>query len=147
MIIALFAVSCKSNTTTSRGAQKEIGLFTERLTGTLATIPVERVPLIIQISSLHNVPPGARFVAKSGRATAELEVKGDTLIVTATCDSLQQLIYTYEAELQNYQEAEQQTITKAEYNPFSIKSFIYGLMAGVLIIFFIKLILYVKNKW
>lgn len=103
--------------------------------------------MIIQTSSLHNVPPGARFVAKEGRATAELEVKGDTLIITATCDSLQRLIYTYEVELQNYKEAEQQTITKTEHNPFSIKSFIYGLVAGVLIILTIKLILYVKNKW
>lgn len=97
------------------------------------------------MQSLRNMPLGARFVTKQGRATADLEVHGDTLIFTATCDSLQQLIYTYEAELKNYKEAEQETVSKTEYNPFSMKSFLYGLMAGVILIILFKIIKNGKN--
>lgn len=62
-------------------------------------IPESRARLIVPSAKLKELPPGAAFVQKSGQATAEIRFLHDTLFVTASCDSLQNLVYQYEEEI------------------------------------------------
>lgn len=95
-------------------------------------IPVEKAPLIIPIANLHNLPTGARFMAKEGRATAEVEVKGDTLYVTATCDSLQQLVLQYEKEL-TYLRDKTEDVKEQSKSAFPFKWFLIGVLTGFIL--------------
>ncbi|MCS2891772.1 hypothetical protein NXY11_15565 [Parabacteroides faecis] len=63
-------------------------------------IPESRARLAIPSATLKELPVGAAFVRKSGQATAEIRFLHDTLFVTATCDSLQSLVYRYEEQLE-----------------------------------------------
>lgn len=144
MIIVLFVPSCKSITGTQQSEQKEAHRFTERLTGTLATIPIEKAPLIIPIRNLHNLPAGARFAAKEGRATAELEIKGDTLFITAICDSLQQLVFKYEKELAYQIDLNEKLQEKSEPAGNGFYSFLKGLPAVILLTIIAVLIIKYK---
>ncbi|MDR1199067.1 MAG: hypothetical protein LBK94_08685 [Prevotellaceae bacterium] len=56
----------------------------------------------IAVSDIENLPEGAKFTEKSGRASVQLIRINDTVIITAICDSLQRLIYSYELEIENY---------------------------------------------
>jgi hypothetical protein len=70
----------------------------------------------VLIAAIENLPAGAKFTEKSGRASVELHRTGDTIIITAICDSLQRLIYNYELSITNYER-------KIEQKNSEIKSF------------------------
>jgi hypothetical protein len=67
----------------------------------LKTIPIpeKRVILTVPIQNLLNLPSGAAFSGKNGRANVAVTVQGDTIVVEARCDSLQALCEYYEREL------------------------------------------------
>lgn len=54
---------------------------------------------MIAADSLWRLPEGAVYTTSSGRATATLSRRGDTIVVYAGCDSLQRLVELYSAEL------------------------------------------------
>ena len=89
---------------------------------------------MIPMGSLHDLSPGAKFVAKEGRATAEVEIKGDTLIITATCDSLQQLVYRYEKELAYKADLVENLQKESKSVGFNFNSFAVGVLVGVVIL-------------
>ena len=67
--------------------------------------------MAIQRDSLLNLPAGASYNGHSGQARAEVKIRGDTIYVTASCDSLARAVEYYEAlyhtardELENYHE-------------------------------------------
>jgi hypothetical protein len=96
----------------------------------------------VAISDIKNLPEGAKFTEKSGRASVQLVRINDTIIITAICDSLQRLIYSYELEIENYNKKIEQknaeiktfekTTKKKTYNPFL--AFGLGVVIGALII-------------
>jgi hypothetical protein len=51
------------------------------------------------MQNLHNLPPLSGYRAEQGQAKLDVKMKGDTLYITATCDSLQLLVYQKEEEL------------------------------------------------
>lgn len=51
------------------------------------------------MESLRNLPSGASFTRKDGQANLDIQVQGDTIFVTATCDSLQREIERLYSEL------------------------------------------------
>ncbi len=61
-------------------------------------VPISEVSLTLKTDSLLDLPPGASYHAKSGRAN--LDVRGGpepgTIVVYASCDSLQRLVEYYE---------------------------------------------------
>lgn len=59
----------------------------------------------IPLDSLRKLPEGAEYRAKSGRASAMVKTRGDTLLVHAECDSLQRWCEYYEREAGFYREA------------------------------------------
>ena len=107
-------------------------------------MPVEKeeVTLTIPTASLLDLPPSASFRERNGRADVEVKREGDSIIVLASCDSLQRLVWWYEAELarmknENRKKEETlQTEFKQGINPIKtgIISFIAGFVAGIVVI-------------
>lgn len=75
------------------------------------TIPSSLATLAIPVDSLRRLPTGAVYQKKEGRATASVGINGNTLVVHAKCDSLQQLVYQLEEQLSAQRE---QTATREE---------------------------------
>ena len=63
------------------------------------SVPESRADIQIPAAGLRELPPAAVYTAKSGQATATVRFLHDTLFVTATCDSLQQLVYEYQQQI------------------------------------------------
>lgn len=59
-------------------------------------VPESRVEMTITVDSLLKLPQGATYHRKSGQAHAEVSIRGDTIYVTGTCDSLARQVEYYE---------------------------------------------------
>ena len=101
----------------------------------------------IPVDSLRKLPPGAAYEKKSGQAGLKLTYKDGNIQATATCDSLINLVYTYEETINRLtqENAELQEQIKPPENP--LKWYLYGVLTGgiatILIILFIKY----RRKW
>lgn len=77
---------------------------------------MSRATITVSVDSLLRLPAEATYRSHSGQASAEVSRKGDTIYVTATCDSLarevehyEELYYRARDALENYEkEAETQ---------------------------------------
>lgn len=103
---------------------------------------MSEVSLTLAADSLLSLPPGASYHAKSGRATLNVS-KGEktgTLVVTATCDSLERQVAYYGRLAAKYKASleKQSTTSKEEKKPpetkwLAIAEITAGLLAGILI--------------
>lgn len=110
----------------------------------MMTMPVakEEVTLTIPTASLLDLPPLSSFHKRNGRADVEVRREGDSIVVEASCDSLQRLVWWYEAELarvKNENRKKEETFlreVKQGTNPVKtgIISFIAGFAAGIVTI-------------
>ena len=107
---------------------------------------MSQVEISISMDSLRNLPSGAVYHKKSGQANASVSTKGNTVVVVATCDSLQREVDYYEelylstkAELDSLK-ATVQTEKEQRSNPFKIGfiSLLVGLFAGVILTIIIQ---------
>lgn len=55
-------------------------------------IPPSKVVVSFPATDLPSLPPGAGYHAKEGRAAVDIRRNGDTIEVTASCDSLQRQV-------------------------------------------------------
>lgn len=101
--------------------------------------------LTIPTDSLRNLPKGALYEKKSGQATLKIGYDNGAIVATASCDSLQQMVYRLEEELQlAYGRLEQHdTETKKEYPALTLRS----ALAGAIIILLTVLIYQFLQKW
>ncbi len=95
----------------------------------------------ISVDSLLKLPQGATYHRKSGQARAEVSIRGDTIYVTGTCDSLARQVEYYENlyhTARDALEAQSRENAKAESKecPYStwqhITAFILGLAFGAI---------------
>ena len=140
MMIALFLAGCGS----SRKASERIQEVTirERIDSLwrmqrriwIDTVPMEEARIEIPVAELKDLPKGAEYHAKSGRAGARVRTKGDTIVVWATCDSVWRLCEYYEREIGAYKRAleedrrDEETVKERRLMPF--KQIIIAFMAG-----------------
>lgn len=110
--------------------------------------------MTISVDSLLKLPQGATYHRKSGQAHAEVSIRGDTIYVTGTCDSLARQVEYYEAlyhnardVLESYRETVQEE-AKTRESPLMIfvKGLILGFFAGILLPYFIKISKRHKNE-
>lgn len=59
-------------------------------------VPESRVEMSICVDSLLKLPEGATYHRKSGQARAEVSIRGDTIYVRGTCDSLAREVEYFE---------------------------------------------------
>lgn len=97
--------------------------------------------------SLLDLPVGASYHAKSGQANLDVKKGSEPgiIVVYASCDSLQQLVYYYEQLAGKYKEnLDRQTEDVQDVkNPPNVwwkilTAFISGLLAGIVITLIIK---------
>lgn len=111
---------------------------------------MSQVEMSIPMDSLRNLPSGAVYHKKSGQANASVATKGDTIIIVATCDSLQREVDYYEnlylstkAKLDNLKETVQ---TEKEQRSNPVKLALVNLLVGLLAGIFSTIIILTKLK-
>lgn len=99
--VILLLTSCSVGKQTGSYRQQTDSLRQiSRLSIQTGKVPESRAALAVPVGTLKELPAGSAFIQKSGQATAEIRFRQDTLFVTATCDSLQTLVYQYEEQLE-----------------------------------------------
>lgn len=120
---------------------------------TAESVPESRVRMAIPVDNLMKLPPGASLREHNGQATADITKSGDTIYVTATCDSLQRQIEYYEAAYDNlliaFDDYRNTVKTADERRTNPVKTvavvFIAGIIAGVLMAIILTKKLYGKR--
>lgn len=165
VVLILTAVLCLPGCATTKKTQIEqvqsqqivtvhdtIQTFT-RIVQTEA-VPESRVEMRISVDSLLKLPQGATYHRKSGQAHAEVSIRGDTIYVTGTCDSLARQVEYYEAlyhnardELENYHATvrEEAKTRESPLNAF-VKGLVLGIVSGISLTYFIKISKRRKNE-
>lgn len=109
---------------------------------TVEPIPMSEVSLTLQADSLLNLPKGASYHAKSGRANLDVSkgTEPGTIVVYASCDSLQRLAEYYERLTGKYKTAldRQSEEVKEEKKPPNVwwkilTALAAGLLAGIVL--------------
>lgn len=101
-MIALCVMSCRSqqNLQIQSDYQADSLLTRKRAELTLMPVPPSRAKLRLTVPQIESLPVGAGYIHRSERATINItKAKGDTLYLTATCDSLQRQYLLLEEEL------------------------------------------------
>jgi hypothetical protein bfra3_16113 len=114
---------------------------------TVEPVPVSEVSLTLKTDRLLDLPAGASYHAKSGRANLDVSkgTEPGTIVVYASCDSLQRLVEYYERQVGEYKAAldSRTEEAKEERKPTRMRWKIFaaltaGLLAGIVITFKIK---------
>lgn len=99
-LLALCATSCRSLTGLSREHRSDSLQSVRRTVHTLLPVPPDMAVLRMPEASLTELPPGAGYSARDGRAAVSVRRTEDGDIeVTATCDSLARRVIVVEEEL------------------------------------------------
>lgn len=100
MTIALFASSCRSTKMPMLTHEKVSDTLQEKRSAllTLTPVPPSRTTLELPLPQLQNLPQGASYSSQDGQSRLSItRGQGDTLVLTATCDSLaRQVIFLTE---------------------------------------------------
>ena len=116
MLIALCATSCSGSKRTAEHEQhtrlavaahadslQAVAIAQQTIIRTTASVRADSLSMAIPMLSLRNLPAGAGWSKRKGRANLRLRVVHDTLLVDASCDSLQRLVELYESRAAAYQ--------------------------------------------
>lgn len=133
LILFLFTGCAARKQSSSFTQQTDSLRQTSRLSIQSMRVPESRANLIVPSAKLKELPPGAAFVQKSGQATAEIRFLHDTLFVTASCDSLQSLVYQYEEELANVSASTKVSEKKLDRNWDCVFVFVIAILLVLLI--------------
>lgn len=110
-------------------------------------VPKSEVSLTLNADSLRELPAGASYHAKSGRANLDVSKGAEpgTIIVYASCDSLQRLVEYYERQAAGYKATIDRQVeeVKEEKKPPNVwwkilTALAAGLLAGIVITLKIK---------
>lgn len=135
---ALLAAGCRSTSSATHRTVLDSLSWNRKERVSLATIPSSLAALTIPMHSLRNLPPGAAYTAHQGQAGLRLELKGDSLLASASCDSLQHLVYELEeslhrarSELEQKSRAETPALTTLATTTQKIAHGAGGLLLGI----------------
>lgn len=102
-------------------------------------VPEEEAKLEISLEELKKLPVQAEYRAKNGRASATVKNNGDTIVVYATCDSLQRQCEYLERQMAMsktasvWHENEARTVAERRLNVWKrlLIAFIAGVATGI----------------
>ena len=99
----------------------------------------------IPIDSLRKLPEDAVYEKKEGKATVKASVKDGTLLVSASCDSLQALVYSQQEALVRIRDTLEQYESQKGPDVFTfwmqIKCYLTGALIGFTLTYFITKIM------
>lgn len=118
-------------------------------------VQADTTMLTLSTTQLQQLPPSAVYEQQKGRARLRVERKGENIIVTSTCDSLQALVEYYSSLSAGHQlratmlrdslhhvQVRQEKQTRSPISPFSIGTkLLLGLLAIAAVGFYLS-----KNK-
>lgn len=147
MMTALFLSGCATSRKASVATEESVKqVFADTLQSEVRqtwteTVPQEEAKLEIPLAELTNLPEKAEYQAKNGRASATVQNKGGTIVVYATCDSLQRQCEYYERQMASYKKAleqqknEARTEKERSSNPWKMLliAFIVGVATGTVL--------------
>ena len=147
MMTALFLSGCATSRKASVATEESVRqvsadtLRSEVRQTWTETVPQEEAKLEIPLAELADLPEKAEYRAKNGRASATVQNKGGTIVVYATCDSLQRRCEYYERQMASYKNAlerqknEAKTEKERSSNPWKtlLTAFIVGVAAGTVL--------------
>lgn len=113
MMIALSATSCRSTKMPTLTHEAAGDTLQERRSAqlTLMPVPLSRTTMELPLPQLQNLPLGASYSSQDGQSRLSVtRSRGDTLVLTATCDSLARQVIFLTEELthaRSKREAEQ----------------------------------------
>ncbi|WP_147381202.1 hypothetical protein [Parabacteroides sp. AM08-6] len=131
LLIFFSFISCSSSKSIETSRSEDIKQK-ETLSIRAATVPESHACLAIPSTELRELPEKAVYMQKDGQATASIRFLHDTLFVTASCDSLQMLVYEYAEEIERLNNSTQ-TVSK-ERSVYSYKWGFMGLLAVLLFV-------------
>ena len=102
MTIALFVSSCRSTGVPALSREARSDTLQEKRSErlTLMPVPLSRTTLALPLPQLLNLPEGAGYNSRSGQSRLSIvRGRGDTLLLTATCDSLARRVILLTEEL------------------------------------------------
>lgn len=155
--LALVSITLTALSVTSCGSTKKMTESARTITDSVLLkevrqvinipIPQSKVELKIPTQNLHSLPPGASFSEKKGQAGVKVEAIGDTIFVSATCDSLQVQCERYEKELTRIRSDTDKQVTEIKKNTFQtvFKWCSIGFTAGVILTLIVIIIFKRKN--
>jgi hypothetical protein len=137
--IVLFVNSCSATKKTTESIT-ERNEFNYLLATEIKGVPVSKAEIKVNIDDLKKLIPGASISETNGQATAKIEIRGDTVYVTAKCDSLLREIerleaYVSDTKIQSVQETKE---TKNQIStPFNM--FLTGVLTGIILSLLVKI--------
>lgn len=151
--LILTAALCCSSCRTTRSVEKAEAVteeqreFRDSTAAMIRVVTKEAVPkseasLRISVDSLLKLPEKASYQARSGQATAKVEKSGDTIYVSATCDSLAreveyyQSLYEWECRRSGLYKTQYDELMEKRHDPLKLGGLclLAGLLAGIYLV-------------
>lgn len=100
VLSALCAMSCKSPNGLTQTHRSDSLAAVKKLEMNLMPVPMSVAKLVIPMNALTQLPIGTGYNQRSGQATVDVRRgEGDTIYITATCDSLARQVIRLTEEL------------------------------------------------
>ncbi|MGL5894835.1 MAG: hypothetical protein ACRCZM_09530 [Bacteroidales bacterium] len=133
-MLALLSGSCVAQrSTVSEQESKSLINFNERGRIVQTTLPSSKAVIGVTLDRLKEIPSGMTVIEDSGyQAKLTLERHGDSIYITARCDSILLLVQEYERQLQILGQASIAEVEEKTRSP-SVDIFLLGVIAGVVI--------------
>lgn len=151
LLIALLSTSCASlkpiRTIDQREAQDSV-VVNEVLTTKVVPIPAVEIKATIPVVSLGQLPDGASFSGKNGRASFKITRIKDSIYVTSSCDSLAIMCENYRKEITALRSRKEKTVQTLQASGFwsSIKKYAIGAVFGFLIAILLRIFIYFSKR-
>lgn len=107
------------------------------------SIPASKAGIRLDLADISKLTQGAVFTRKEGQAAVSLSRQGDTVYVSATCDSLQMLVESKSIEISRLStrlEQQQQIVEKPPGWWETLKNNTFYVIAGMVLMLIINLI-------
>lgn len=147
MLFALLGQSCKSTSQTAKVETIDSLSWNKRVSVTLATIPSSLAQLTVPMGSLCKLPSGASYTAQSGQAALKLVYDKGNILASASCDSLQEVVYNLEEELHRTYFGQEERQKKEEPVICTIWTKLKWYLSGVLTVIILTIIIQTIQKY
>jgi hypothetical protein len=144
-------VSCASlkpvQTNTAKESQDSV-VIKEMVTSQTVSVPSSEVTAKIAVASLGQLPEGASYVGRQGRASFKLTRVQDTVLVTSTCDSLAIQCDNYQKEITRLRTTNEKSTTQVQVRTFwpSVKKYAIGIVIGFVLAVVLRIVLIILKK-
>lgn len=115
----------------------------------MEVVPMSQVEILLPIDSIRKLPVNAIYHRRSNQAEISVRTTGDTVIITAKCDSIQRMCEYYENVAFDYKNSYDALLknveTEEKQSTNSFKRILIAFLAGVATGLTVLIILKIKK--